>query len=63
MSKKEMRLWIIVSQGKLSSSETLDVAVKNFGSLEEFIVNESKIMELKFEPNENRFTVEEVPLK
>ena len=63
MSKKELNLWIVVSNKKLSSSENLKDAVDLFENLAEFVVSENKIMELKFEPDENKFIVEEVSLK
>jgi len=63
MSKKELNIWIVVSNKKLSSSENLKDAVSLFENLAEFVVSENKIMELKFEPDENKFTVEEVSLK
>lgn len=63
MSKKELKLWIIVSNEKISSSENLKDAVGLFENLAEFVVSDNKIMELKFEPGENKFTVEEVILK
>jgi len=63
MSKKELKLWIIVSNEKLSSSENLKDAVSLFENLAEFVVSDDKIMELKFDPGKNTFTVEEVTLK
>lgn len=63
MPKKELNLWIIVTDNNLSSSESLKDAVSLFENLAKFVVSESKIMELKFEPDENKFTVEEVSLK
>ena len=63
MSGKGLKLWVIVSNEKLSSSENLKDAVSHFKSLAEFVVSENKIMELTYEPKDNKFTVEEVPLK
>jgi len=63
MTKGKRVLWIIVSEGKLSSSENLRDAVTKFESLESFVVNESKIIELQFNAKESTFTIEEVPLR
>lgn len=63
VDEKGLKLWIVVSEGKLSSSETLADAVKPFESLEAFIVNEERIVELSFNKEENQFTIEEVPLR